>query len=689
VSHDGRLLEHARLLFSSDKLDRDKADGYLDNRTADTIEEALGLLELLRDAPTQYEYWADKACERVMGLLMKSEKDPVIEVMVGEGLAVLVEFARGREPASHAWSTALMFLARTGIPECVKLWVELFLEGEHDVYPHGLFSFGLNPRHVKILFPALLKGLEDPNRRRVILFIANSAVSGGRMKKHPLSDRLDLLDTLVREGIDPLTQESDGTLACEAVGLMKGSEPKRLLAAALESPVPEIRLEAAIGLLRMGDQRGRDFLRKSLDAPYTRRWTEQVLQERGIDYKEPAECGPERRAVETFCEHEIHVSKWRTPPHRVDVLDHRALAWPPSTARSEVFLLQSWSMNPYGEERCGLGIVLDGERYSVHRDMFDRPADDVYAYTRSHSLSRDGIVVDDTVFRGHDYDHLLTQWKGPAPDQVRMLSVAEISAKLSYGRPMVGIAAARIGDREGWLLLDGEHSEWIARDEMPANTNSDAALHIHIGSRLLGFSGKNHRQPSQRAATLSDADFVKRWREWEKEAVSRTGRRRLQAFTSMDSPLWTKLREYAEALARLKRCEEVVPTLALLNREWASDPRDRALDLGVAADLCGLEDQALLYLERAYRDRAAWHRGDGAHRLARLWCARGRKTDVKEMLLARMRESIKEYRKTRYGGEMRTYEREYVGHRKTFVNLLGEAEIDPSEFPPDFSSLFP
>jgi hypothetical protein len=687
VTEEGRLLEHAKLLFSSDKVDRDKANDYLETRKVRTADEALGLLDLLRDAPTKFDLWADSACGQVIGYLMKSEEDAVIEVMVQEGIAVLVDFARSREASSRAWSTALMFLARTGVPACVKLWVELFLEGEHDSYPHGLFSFGLEPRHAKLLFPALLKGLDDPDRRRVILFIANSAVSSGRMKKHPLSDRLDVLEAMIRAGLDPLTRESDGPLACQALGLMKGGEPKALLAAALTSALPEIQLEAAIGLHRMGDKRGRVFLRNWLDAPYTRLWTRQMLMERDVEFEEPPDSPPERRAIETFCEDEIFSSSWRVPPHRVEVLDRRTLVWPPSAAEREVFLLRSWTINGHGDEMRGLGMVLDGECRSVHQDMFERPVEDVYAHTCAYGLSRDGILIDDTVFRGHDYDSLLAQWKGRRPDQARMLSVAEIPARLNYGRPLVGIAEARIGGREGWLLLDGDRGQWIAYDEMPENTSSATVLLIHIGSRLLGFSGTTHRQPSRPAATLSDEALVERWRGWERDGLSRTGRRRLQAFTSMYSPFWTGLREHAETLARLNRGAEIVPTLRLLESEWAADPRDHSLSLGVAAEICGQDDLALRYLERAYLTDITWHRGDEAHRLARFWCARGRKAEAKDLLLACMRGSMKEYRASQYGGDMRTHEREYKAHRGVFVELLGDAHLPPEDFPADFSTL--
>jgi hypothetical protein len=65
---------------------------------------------------------------------------------------------------------------------------------------------------------------------------------------------------------------------------------------------------------------------------------------------------------------------------------------------------------------------------------------------------------------------------------------------LGYSQGLVGLASAVFQGDEGWVVLDGERSEWYPKSDMPPDVPDSVVLMIHVGHHLLRFVNKPDRK---------------------------------------------------------------------------------------------------------------------------------------------------------------------------------------------------
>ena len=148
----------------------------------------------------------------------------------------------------------------------------------------------------------------------------------------------------------------------------------------------------------------------------------------------------------------------------------------------------------------GPGRVRAGrQRYLVFFLLRNRTASAEDGYAIHCCTRKCSITVEKETDIDQDageYAGLLQQWHGPPLTNAVLLHLAEISPQLHYPQRLVGVASASLNGEPGWVVLDGERSEWFPRADQLGENDATAVLRIHVGGRLLGLTGKRDRKPS-------------------------------------------------------------------------------------------------------------------------------------------------------------------------------------------------
>jgi hypothetical protein len=267
-----------------------------------------------------------------------------------------------------------------------------------------------------------------------------------------------------------------------------------------------------------------------------------------------------------------------------------------------------------------------------------------------------------------DYQALLKQWRGGSLEKPQMLFVAELSPELRYAQRLVGLASARLENSDGWVVLDGDRSEWYPKSDMPPEAYESVVLKIHVGRNLLGFTEKSDRRkylvmpPSPKPAKKVIAAYQRLL----SDAQKQDGKARKEAFDSF-GPLGKHFEEYANALVLIGREKEIVAVINLLAPFW--DHNSGYGTLGKAALKCGehsLAESFFLKLRSNYKDS---HRGEEMGLLAEIWFKREKNEDAKELLLDCLRKLVAES-KTATGSDKRFFEDCFQNQRGTFLRLF-------------------
>ncbi len=449
-------------------------------------------------------------------------------------------------------------------------------------------------------------------------------------------------------------------------------ERDELLELAMEHPDAGVRIEAAWAAGKVGHAEGlarlTEFCGEVNHAQIAARYLSDLNREELIPAS-AKEAG--FVALAEFSQWLAHPCELGRAPDELEIVDHRILEWPPERESKPFWLIKyrSKDVTGLGEDDVDCGLVGSMTFCLFSYKLAQRPPEDCYAihccWEMEHAkLIQESDVQDDA----GDYESMLKQWGRGALGNARMLLVAELAPELRQPQRLVGLASARLDGTEGWVVLDGERSEWYSRAEMPVDTHDSIVLKIHVGRHLLGF----HEKPDRTKYLVSSAPekpleaIVASYEKLLSEAGNQKGKAKSEAFGS-SGPVGKYFEPYAAALHPIGGEEKLSATIHLLAPHW--DHNSGYGKLGRAAFNCGDHVLAEEFFLKLYQNYGDCHRSEEMGFLAEIWCARGEHENARKLLVDCLSKLLAES-KTATGSDKQLFEKWFQNQRRALLKLF-------------------
>jgi hypothetical protein len=618
------------------------------------IAELLRLYNLIREMPDSYEN------EHALMFLLK------IFVMYGttEGTLKVIEAAQQPlNPDGYMWQP--------------------ILKGYYAGHPQN-----------ELLFGSLRDDLPEGFIAVSLVDAANAIMIEGEEMVHPFNTeagRKRLQEWICSKEPEKFSYAHSATAALPFI-----SEPERdsLLHLSMSHPDASVQMEAAWAAAEIGREEGflklvehcRDF-KKSETA---KRYLEE-LNRKDLIPKEAQE--PDFEALAEFSQWLAHPNELGHSPDELEIVDHRELCWPPERERKPFWLIQYTDYDKTGlsedDVECGLVSSMTFSFFSYK--LAQRPPEDGYAIHCYWEMEHHGLIEETSLDDGNDknagtageYDHLLASWRGPVLHKPKMRVIAELSPELKCPQRLVGLATAEISGQQGWVVLDGENSQWYPADEMPDKTSDSLPLKIHIGRQLLGFTEKPDRKkylkPPQ--PPKPPEQIIVAYTKLLEEAEILTGEKKKDAFGTI-GPISTHFKKYVDALNSLGRKSEILNAINILSRNW--DHVTGIGELGKAAYMVGELDIAVTFFITYQKKNRNYERSEVIGLLAEIWCSKGKNEDAQKLLIECLHHIHKES-KTATGSDIDRFEKWFQRQRSAFLKLFptdGDAILLANAIPP-------
>lgn len=466
------------------------------------------------------------------------------------------------------------------------------------------------------------------------------------------------------------------------------SDPGRdeLLKLAMNHPDAGVQIEAAWAAAKLGREDGiQRLVRYCCDFNHAQT-AKRYLSELGREDAIPAAANePGFAALAEFAQWLAHPNELGRAPDELEIVDHRTLSWPPEQEAKPFWLIKYRVKDKtgLGEDDVECGLVGSATFCFFSYKLAQRPPEDAYAVHCYWEMEQAGLIDESDVKENPaEYDALLEQWRGESLENPQMLFVAEISPGLRYAQRLVGLASARFQDSEGWVVLDGERSEWYPKSEMPPDAYESVVLKIHVGRNLMEFTEKPDRKKylAPSSPPKPDEAVVAAYLKLLSDAEKQGGKAQKEAFDNF-GPLGKHFEQYADGLVRLGRENEIVATVRVLARFW--DHNSGYGTLGKAAFKCredAIAESFFLRLRDNYKDS---HRGEEMGLLAEIWLKSDKREDAKKLLLECLRKLLAES-KTATGSDKRFFEDCFQNQRGTWLKLFpqdGESTLAANGIP--------
>jgi hypothetical protein len=455
-------------------------------------------------------------------------------------------------------------------------------------------------------------------------------------------------------------------------------ERDELLTLAMKHPEAGVQIEAACAAAKLGREEGlqrlADYCRDFNHARTAKHYLGELDRE---DLIPAAANEPGFVALAEFAQWLAHPNELGRFPDELEIVDHRELAWPPGREIKPFWLIKYKVKDSTGlaEDDVECGLVGSMTFCFFSYKLAQRPLEDAYAVHCYWEIEQAGLIEESDVKENPaEYDGLLNQWRGRPLENPQMLYVAELSPELCCPQRLVGLASARLDGSEGWVVLDGDRSEWYPKSSLPPDAYESVVLKIHVGRHLLGFVDKPDRKRylAAPASPRPAEEIIAAYLRLLSDAQQREGKGRKETFGSF-GPLEKHFDAYANALVSAGRGAEIMTTIQLLAPHW--DHCSGHLKLGGAAFKCGQFDIAEDLLLKARDKCANWERSEEMVFLAEIWCERGQQPEAKSLLLECLRRLLAES-KTATGSDKRLFENWFQSQRAALLRLFtADAEV--------------
>ena len=670
-----------------------------------------------------------------LAVLFQQVEDPLAPafgVLQRDGVPVLIEAYEGLKRAGTEGLDAALFvlkiLAMFGTAEgatCVIAAAREPLAPESIMWSVILGSVGADHPEASRIFESLANPLPEGFLGVALLDAANAALLENLAARHPFDSELGH-ERLAAYLADPDPDHySYARSATGALPYLAESARGPLLGAALAHPDGDVQLEAAWAAARAGAPEGKLALALACRDVNRSLRARELLEELGFADAVPAEAHtPEFHARAELAAWLAHPNELGRAPDSVEVVDHRVLAWPPSSELRPMWLLRYRVADTTGlaDDDVGVGCVGSVTFCLFGSQVEDRPPEDAYALYAYWEMAQAELIDESEVDAADPVPpELFEDWSGPALESPAM--VARVRLAPGLGLPAKIVAQVRaIKDKEpGWVVFDGPRTRWYPATDFPDQLLEASVLSIHVGRQLLGFPLEADRtrpkkpvpQPRspevvlaayekllERAETGPDADrrallcepgpLPQHFAAYVNARAARDGRpahlvacdlydRLLAAAATappgprspydMAAPLGLLFDANVEAALATGRPARLVPAVEALEPHW--DHNLGYTRLGTAAYRCGLQEAAERNLSKLREGYDDWPRMHEMSLLADLWHRQGRHGDAKSLLTDALRALVAEERSA-LPADKPQYEEAFQVHRGTFVRLYGE-----------------
>lgn len=493
------------------------------------------------------------------------------------------------------------FETREGAETVVAAAKKMFAEDSYYWYI-TMAQFGPeHPQHAYV-FEELAKQLPGGDIGVALLDCANQAALEEKLETHPFDS--DTGVKLLRSWLeDPDKEHADlGHSAAVALPFLKHAERDALLTVAMKHPESSVRLESAWAAGKLGlDEGFKSLANACLDVNLSMVAKEYLTELKREDLIPDAAKDPTFAARADFARWLSHPNELSEAPDEVEVVDQRELVWPPSKTASPFWLLRYRLKDKTGLEDDNENYGLVGSQTWCFFDdhMMKRPVEDVYAI---HCCWEQEVnsLIDEVDVEGPDEERsLLTQWKGEQLDDAAVVTVVRMSLRLKYPSRRVAVATAEIQGQDGWVVLDGDRSQWYPSSEQPPETSEQTIWRIHVGRQLLGLTTPADRKsllapkPPQR----TPQQFLEAYEKLLNEPLPSLTAEQENRFTAYGI-LGRNFEKYVEALTTVRELSKADATIfafeVYLKLAEQSDP-------SIAEDVYGvstvLSDNFLAYVD--------------------------------------------------------------------------------------------
>jgi hypothetical protein len=345
---------------------------------------------------------------------------------------------------------------------------------------------------------------------------------------------------------------------------------------------------------------------------------------------------PASRAIVEFADWLAFPTELGEYPDEIDVIDARALHWPPAGGKTTSLTLLRYRMfDTSGLEPDDVGVgLVGGVTFSMFSyENHQRPPEDAYAIhcywecAQAELVSESDSVSPDQVGRAIAASGVQVENAAPLVTiKFVKRGFLGLGRALDYPGDEVGLVAGEYQGEAGWLICDGPRSTWYPASDMPEDAPPETVAMVHVGRVLLGF--KVHRVERRKfklpSYQLTDDEFLNRYERALSAARNAPESEREDAFGWL-GVLGRYARRRIGLLTAAARSEEVSTFIDELATHW--DHNSGYAELGTLAFEARLFDRSKQFIEKLRRSYEDHHRSETMGLLARIYAREGRALD--------------------------------------------------------------
>jgi len=344
---------------------------------------------------------------------------------------------------------------------------------------------------------------------------------------------------------------------------------------------------------------------------------------------------PASRAIVEFADWLAFPTELGEYPDEIDVIDARALHWPPARKTRSLTLLRYRMFDTSGLEPDNVGVgLVGGVTFSMFSyENHQRPPEDAYAVhcywecAQAELVTESDSVAPDQVERAIAASGIQVESAAPLVSiKFAKRGFLGMGRALDYPGDEVGLVAGEYLGEAGWLICDGPRSTWYPASDMPEGAPPETVAMVHVGRVLLGF--KVHRVERRKfklpSHQLTDDEFLNRYERALSAARSAHESEREDAFR-WSGILGRHARRRIELLTAAAHSDEVSTFIDELATHW--DHNSGYAELGTLAFEARLFDRAKQFLEKLRQSYEDHHRSETMGLLARIYAREGRARD--------------------------------------------------------------
>ncbi len=624
-----------------------------------------------------------------------------------EGAQKVVEAAQlGLKPEAYMWHVILSTFSDDHPQH------EFVIQALSDPLPTGFMAIGL-------------------------LDCATGVAINGEFDHHPFDSPAGT--EMLREWLEDPDAEKFSYAHSATAALPFISDPPRdqLLAIAMNHSDPGVRMEAAWAAAELGREDGLEMLVGfCLDVNHS------DAAQRYLEELDRTDLIPDQAQGEAF-QAKAEFSGWLSHPNelgqapdKLEIVDHRQLAWPPDGEPRSMWIIRYVLKDDTGLEDddidCGLVGTVTWCFFAYH--MNQRPPEDVYAIHCYWEMEHAELIDETEVTDPDEYAGMLSHWTGPSLTNANITQVAEISPKLDVAARFVALASATLDGEDGWVVLDGNHTEWYPQSDQPKDTPDNVILKIHVGRQLLGLEGPvdrkqylqdetSNRTPEEYLAAYEKllgeatdpdcpnqkkllgnhsllANHFERYIETLVEArqvdrgaaIIGTYQRLLSAATEASEAVQEEAFDsfgilgssydlYIDALKAQDRLDEIAASIETFEPYWRHNLGYGRL--GRAAYVAGLYETSEPFFVNIRDGMESYYRSETMSMLADVWHRRGDEQQARELLIDCLTQTRDDFQESEYRSDRKMFAESFLQHRATYLRLFpgGEAELEAQDLP--------